>query len=100
MTLSVFIKSARKVIAAIWSGWSRSDFVGLNTSSYTSAVGVLLREHRDTASAGAFFEQALGRSGEAPSTIITDHHQPYIKAKRSSGACQQPCIFGAGCTAR
>ena len=43
-------------------------------------VDVLLREHRDTASAEAFFEQALGRSGQAPSAIITDHHQPYVKA--------------------
>src|SRR5712692_6596389 len=29
-------------------------------------VDVLLREHRDTASAEAFFAQALGRSGQAP----------------------------------
>jgi transposase-like protein len=43
-------------------------------------VDVLLREHRDTASAEAFFERALGRSGHAPSAIITDHHQPYVKA--------------------
>ena len=43
-------------------------------------VDVLLREHRDTASAEAFFAQALGRSGQVPSAIITDHHQPYIKA--------------------
>jgi len=35
---------------------------------------------RDTASAEAFFKQALGRSGQAPSTIITDHHRPYVKA--------------------
>jgi len=33
-------------------------------------VDVLLREHRDTASAEAFFEQALGRSGQVPSAII------------------------------
>jgi transposase-like protein len=46
-------------------------------------VDVLLRNHRDTASAEAFFAQALGRSGQTPSTIITDHHQPYIKAIRS-----------------
>jgi putative transposase len=45
-------------------------------------VDVLLREHRDTASAEAFFEQALGRSGQVPSAIITDHHQPYVKAIR------------------
>jgi putative transposase len=44
-------------------------------------VDVLLRDHRDTASAEAFFEQALGRSGHhVPSAIVTDHHQPYIKA--------------------
>ena len=43
-------------------------------------VDVLLREHRDTASAEAFFAQALGRSGQTPSAIITDHHQPYVKA--------------------
>ena len=43
-------------------------------------VDVLLRDHRDTACAEAFFEQALGRSGHAPSMIITDHHEPYVKA--------------------
>src|SRR6266536_1428580 len=32
-------------------------------------VDVLLREHRDTASAEAFFEQALGRSGQPPSAV-------------------------------
>ena len=47
-------------------------------------VDVLLREHRDTASAEAFFVQALGRSGQAPSAIITDHHQPYVKAIQRS----------------
>lgn len=43
-------------------------------------VDVLLREHRDTASAMAFFERALGRAAQAPTHVITDHHQPYIKA--------------------
>jgi transposase-like protein len=43
-------------------------------------VDVLLREQRDTASAEAFFVQALGRSGHVPCAIVTDHHQPYIKA--------------------
>ncbi len=33
-------------------------------------VDVLPREHRDTASAEAFFEEALGRLGQAPSAII------------------------------
>jgi putative transposase len=51
---------------------------------YGQVVDVLLREHRDTASAEAFFEQALGRSGQAPSAIITDHHQPYVRAIQRS----------------
>ena len=55
----------------------------------------------DTASAEAFFEQAPAvqvrrRARSSPTTI--DHHQPYVK--RSNGACQQPCTFGAGCIAR
>jgi putative transposase len=47
-------------------------------------IDVLLREHRDTASAEAFFEQALGRSGQTPCAIITDHHQPYVGAIQRS----------------
>ena len=58
-------------------------------------VDALLREHRDTASAEAFFEQALGRSGQIPSAIITDHHISRT-SRRSSGPCQPPCTFGAG----
>jgi putative transposase len=41
---------------------------------------VLLREHRDTASAQAFFRQAIERTGVTPHEVITDRHQPYIKA--------------------
>jgi transposase-like protein len=43
-------------------------------------VDVLLREHRDTKSAKAFFRQALRRRSWRPSQIISDHHQPYIRA--------------------
>ena len=43
-------------------------------------VDVLLREHRDTSSAEAFFRQAIERSGVVPSEVVTDHHQPYVKA--------------------
>src|ERR687884_762336 len=43
-------------------------------------VDVLLREHRDTASAEAFFRQAIERTGVMPNEIVTDHHQPYVKA--------------------
>ena len=51
---------------------------------YGKVVDVVLREHRDTASAEAFFEPALGRSGQVPSVIVTDHHQPYVKAIQRS----------------
>jgi transposase-like protein len=45
-------------------------------------VDVLFREHRDTASATAFFRQALARTGWRPTQVISDHHQhqPYVKA--------------------
>jgi transposase-like protein len=43
-------------------------------------VDVLLRDHRDTASAQAFFRQAIERTGVIPDEVVTDHHQPYIKA--------------------
>jgi transposase, IS6 family len=43
-------------------------------------VDVLLRDHRDTASAEAFFRQAIERAGRVPEEIVTDHHQPYVKA--------------------
>ncbi|CAA9278420.1 MAG: hypothetical protein AVDCRST_MAG77-3594 [uncultured Chloroflexi bacterium] len=43
-------------------------------------VDVLFREHRDTESAVAFFRQALARTGWRPTQVISDHHQPYIKA--------------------
>ena len=43
-------------------------------------VDVLLRERRDTASAQAFFRQAIERTGVVPAEVITDRHQPSIKA--------------------
>jgi transposase-like protein len=47
---------------------------------HEQVVGVLFREHRDTESAAAFFRQALARTGWRPALVISDHHQPYIKA--------------------
>src|SRR6266511_889404 len=43
-------------------------------------VDVLFREHRDTESATAFFRQALARTGWQPSLVISDYHQPYMRA--------------------
>lgn len=42
-------------------------------------IDVLLRERRDLASAEAFFRRALGTSGVIPTTVVSDHHQPYVK---------------------
>ena len=43
-------------------------------------IDVLLRDKRDRASAEAFFRQAVARTEVTPSAVITDHHQPYVKA--------------------
>jgi transposase-like protein len=43
-------------------------------------IDVLLREHRDLAAAEAFFHRALATSALVPTTIVSDHHQPYVKA--------------------
>src|SRR5262249_32712518 len=43
-------------------------------------VDVLLREKRDRASAEAFFRRALSRTAVVPSQVVSDHHQPYVKA--------------------
>ncbi len=41
---------------------------------------MLLRDKRARASAEAFFRQALACTDVTPSVVITDHHQPYLKA--------------------
>jgi IS6 family transposase len=43
-------------------------------------VDVLLREHRDTASAEAFFRRTKERTASLPDEVVSDYHQPYIKA--------------------
>jgi putative transposase len=52
-------------------------------------VDILLREHRDTASAEGFFGQAIERSGVIPDEVVTDHHQPYVKAVSVTCPCAQ-----------
>src|SRR5262244_1726901 len=47
-------------------------------------VDILLRDKRDRASAEAFFRRALSRTGLAPHTVVSDHHQPYTKAVASA----------------
>jgi putative transposase len=43
-------------------------------------VDVLLREHRDLASARAFFDQVIARRGVRPKVVITDKHASYRRA--------------------
>jgi transposase-like protein len=60
--------------------WQGKWYLYRAVDEHAQVVDVLLREHRDIASAEAFFAQALGSSGTVRSAIITDHHQPYVKA--------------------
>ncbi len=43
-------------------------------------IDVLLRDKRDRTSAEAFFRRALAQTEIKPKAVITDHHQPYVKA--------------------
>jgi transposase-like protein len=43
-------------------------------------IDVLLRDKRDWASAEAFFRHAVARTKVTPKAVITDHHQPYVRA--------------------
>ncbi len=43
-------------------------------------VDVLMRERRDLASAEAFFRRAVKRWVLEPNQMVSDHHQPYVKA--------------------
>src|SRR6266540_6785446 len=43
-------------------------------------LDVLFRDRRDTDSATAFFRRTLGTVGRAPTTLVSDHHQPYLQA--------------------
>jgi transposase, IS6 family len=43
-------------------------------------IDVLLRERRNLASAQAFFRRARASAETDPAAIVTDHHQPYVRA--------------------
>jgi len=45
---------------------------------------VLLRERRDLGSAQAFFRRARATTETQPAAIVTDHHQPYVRAARQN----------------
>jgi transposase-like protein len=60
-------------------------------------VDVLMREHRDTTSAEAFFRQAHERSAGLPEEVVSDYHQPYTKGSSTPSLCG---IGGAAYTGR
>jgi putative transposase len=47
---------------------------------HDQVLDVLFRDHRDTASAEAFFRRTLATTGVTPTTVVSDHHQPSSKA--------------------
>jgi len=47
---------------------------------HDQVLDVLFRDHRDTASAEAFFRRTLTTSGVTPTTVVSDYHPPYIQA--------------------
>jgi len=61
-------------------------------------VDVLRREHRDTASAEGFFRQAIERAELVPEEVVTDHHQPHVKAVATT--CPGAQHIRTGCIGR
>lgn len=59
---------------------TRKRYLYRAVDEHGQVVDVLFRGHRDTESAIAFFRQALRRTNWQPAQVISDHHQPYIKA--------------------
>ncbi|MEO9005960.1 MAG: DDE-type integrase/transposase/recombinase, partial [Candidatus Dormibacter sp.] len=47
-------------------------------------VDILLRERRDLASAQAFFRRVRATAETQPAAIVTDHHQPYVRAAQQN----------------
>jgi transposase-like protein len=60
-------------------------------------LDVLFRDHRDTESATAFFRRTLRHTGTEPTTIISDHYQPYIQGDCSVGVGWRLRRGDAGC---
>jgi IS6 family transposase len=53
-------------------------------NEHGQVADVLLPERRDLASAQAFFRRARVTAETQPAAIVTDHHQPYVRAARQN----------------
>jgi hypothetical protein len=62
------------------SSGARTSGISTTRSTSTGTWSTCCAARRDTESAQAFFRQARERTGQAPTQVITDHHQPYSEA--------------------
>src|SRR5262249_53178353 len=71
-----------------WRG-GQKRYLHRAVDQHGQVVDILLRDKRDRASAEAFFRRALSRTGASPHAVVSDHHQPYVKAvtNRLPAAC-------------
>src|SRR5919198_18366 len=85
--LAAEVRRGRRPVGSRWfvdevflfrTGHKRSLYRAIDEDGVV--VDILLRERRDTASAQAFFRQAIERTGVIPHEVVTDQHRPYIKA--------------------
>jgi transposase, IS6 family len=64
-------------------GGKEKQYLYRAIDEHDQVLDVLCRDHWDSASAEAFFRRTLTTSGVAPTTVLSDHHQPYIQAVRA-----------------
>ena len=88
--LAVALRKHRRRVGRHWTVDEMFCFRGTQklyiyraVDEHGQVIDVLLRDKRNRASAEAFFRQALARTDVTLSAVITDHHQPYIKAVAS-----------------
>ena len=80
MTISSILYLHRNPLTHGFEAERRGRLRRLGSDEHGQVIDVLLRDKRDRASAEAFFRQALERTDVTPKTVISDHHQPYVKA--------------------
>ena len=80
MTISSILYLHRNPLTHGFEAERRGRLRRLGSDEHGQVIDVLLRDKRDRASAEAFFRQALARTKVTPAAVITDHHQPSVKA--------------------
>ena len=80
MTISSILYLHRNPLTHGFEAERRGRLRRLGSDEHGQVIDVLLRDKRNRANAEAFFRQALARTEVTPKAVITDHHQPYVKA--------------------